>query len=70
MQPDDIQKIITQCDYNDPRQVDDVCFLTAEWCADSRRAKISIPPGIMFASQMRRKLAEYGVTLEVQSDAK
>jgi hypothetical protein len=70
MQPDDIQKIITQCDYNDPRQVDDVCFLTAEWCAENRKSKIIIPPGIIFASQLRRQLAEYGVTLEVQSEPK
>ena len=70
MQLDDIQKIITRCDYNNSRQVDDVCYLTAEWCADNRREKISIPPGVMFASQLRRKLAEYGVTLEVQSDPK
>jgi hypothetical protein len=70
MHVDDIQKIITRCDPSDSEQVDDVCYLTAEWCAENRKSKIIIPPGIMFASQLRRQLAEYGVTLEVQSEPK
>lgn len=49
----------------DAGEIDEVCDIAANWCELNRVEILRVPSGTEIIPQLRRKLAEYGVALEV-----
>lgn len=50
---------------NDAGEIDEICDIAANWCELNRVEVLQVPSGTEIIPQLRRKLDEHGVLLEV-----